>query len=89
MVAPARPRWFAPRRRHFWYNIQHMKILGEAIFAKDADGKLLSRIGTIFFRTPGLVTKRGVHAMQRVMWITAVNEDRAAAGLPTRRASSP
>ena len=59
-----------------------MKTLGEAIFAKDADGKLLSRIGTIFFRTPGLVTKRGVHAMQRVMWIAAVNEDRAAAGLP-------
>ena len=59
-----------------------MKTLGDAIFAKDADGKLLSRIGTIFFRTPGLVTKRGVHAMQRAMWIAAVNEDRAAAGLP-------
>ena len=59
-----------------------MRVLGEAIFARDADGKLLSRIGTIFFRTPGLVTKRGVHAMQRLMWIEAVNADRAAAGLP-------
>ena len=44
-----------------------MKIVGERIFAKDADGKLLSRIGTIFFKTPGLVTKKGVHAMQHFM----------------------
>ena len=42
----------------------------------------MSRIGTLFFRTPGLVTKKGVHAMQRLMWIEAVNADRAAAGMP-------
>ena len=42
----------------------------------------MSRIGTLFFRTPGLVTKKGVHAMQRLMWIEAINADRAAAGLP-------
>ena len=59
-----------------------MKIIGERIFAKDADGNLLSRIGTIFFRTPGLVTKKGVHAMQRLMWIEAVNAERAKEGLP-------
>lgn len=59
-----------------------MRILGEEIFAKDADGRLLSRIGTMFFRTPGLVTKRGVHAMQRMMWLAAVNEELAAAGKP-------
>ena len=59
-----------------------MKIIGERIFAKDADGKLLSRIGTIFFRTPGLVTKKGVHAMQRMMWIESVNAERAAEGRP-------
>ena len=59
-----------------------MKILGEQIFAKDAEGRLLSRIGTIFFKTPGLVTKRGVHAMQRMMWIEYVNELRAAEGRP-------
>ena len=41
-----------------------MEIFGDKLFAKDADGKLLSRIGTMFFRTPGLVTKKGVHAMQ-------------------------
>ena len=59
-----------------------MKIIGERLFAKGADGKLLSRIGTIFFRTPGLVTKKGVHAMQRLMWIEDLNAGRAAAGRP-------
>ncbi|MGN0854826.1 MAG: hypothetical protein ACI4R9_04825 [Kiritimatiellia bacterium] len=58
-----------------------MKILGEPIFAKDADGGLVSSIGTIFFRTPGLVTRPGVHAMQRMMWIAEVNAQRAAQGL--------
>ncbi|MBQ6136046.1 MAG: hypothetical protein IJI73_01615 [Kiritimatiellae bacterium] len=59
-----------------------MKLLGEPIFANDAQGQLLSRIGTIFFKTPGLVTRRGVHAMQRVMWLDEVNAQRAAAGKP-------
>lgn len=58
-----------------------MKILGEPIFAKDAEGKLLSRIGTLFFKTPGLVTRKGVHAMQRMMWLDEVNAGRKAAGL--------
>jgi hypothetical protein len=57
-----------------------MKILGDAIFAKDADGALLSRIGTIFFRTPGLVTRKGIHAMQRMMWIEEVNAALASEG---------
>ena len=52
-----------------------MKILGEKIFAKDAEGRPISRIGTIFFRTPGLVTKRGVHAMQRIAWIEEVERE--------------
>ena len=59
-----------------------MKTIGETIFARGADGQLLSRIGTMFFRTPGLVTKRGVHAMQRFMWIEALNAARAEAGRP-------
>lgn len=58
-----------------------MKLIGEQIFAKDAEGRPVSRIGTIFLRTPGLVTKRGVHAMQRMMWLDALNEEREAAGL--------
>ncbi|MBO7684019.1 MAG: hypothetical protein J6T51_04770 [Kiritimatiellae bacterium] len=59
-----------------------MRLIGDAIFARDAEGRLSSRIGTLFLRTPGLVTKRGVHAMQRLAWIDALNADRAAAGLP-------
>ena len=59
-----------------------MKILGEPIFTKGADGRLLSRIGTMFFKTPGLVTRKGVHAMQRMMWIDEVNALRAAEGKP-------
>lgn len=65
----------------FCYNVS-MKTLGEKIFAKDSEGRLLSRIGTMFFRTPGLVTQKGVHAMQRMMWIESLNADRAAAGQP-------
>ena len=61
--------------------METMKLLGEPIFARDAEGKLLSRIGTLFLKTPGLVTRKGVHAMQRMMWIDAINADRKAAGL--------
>lgn len=53
-----------------------MKILGEKIFAKDSEGRLLSRIGTMFLRTSGLVTKKGVHAMQRMMWLDELAKDR-------------
>ena len=59
-----------------------MRILGEKIFAKDAEGRPLSRIGTIFFMTPGLVTRKGVHALQRLMWLDELNAARAAAGQP-------
>ena len=59
-----------------------MKILGEPIFAKNPDGTLKSRIGTLFFRTPGLVTQRGVHAMQRIAWTNELNRLRAEAGQP-------
>ena len=58
-----------------------MKLIGEKIFAKDAQGRLLSRIGTMFFKTPGLVTKRGIHAMQRMMWIEELNAERARNGV--------
>ena len=59
-----------------------MKIIGDRMFAKDADGKLLSRIGTIFLKTSGLVTKKGIHAMQRAMWLDELNAQRAAEGKP-------
>ena len=59
-----------------------MKIVGEKIFAKDSEGRLLSRIGTMFFKTPGLVTRKGVHAMQRIMWLDMINVAREDAGQP-------
>ncbi len=59
-----------------------MKILGDSIFAKNADGSLKSRIGTLFFRTPGLVTERGVHAMQRIAWTRELNRQRTQEGKP-------
>ncbi len=59
-----------------------MKILGEKIFARDEAGNLVSRVGTLFLRTPGLVTKRGMHAMQRMMWLDEINACREAQGLP-------
>ena len=59
-----------------------MKTIGEKIFAKDAEGRLLSRIGTMFFNTPGLVTQKGVHAMQRMAWLEHLNAEREAEGRP-------
>ncbi len=59
-----------------------MQTIGDKIFAKDPEGRLLSRIGTMFFRTPGLVTTKGVHAMQRMMWLEHVNAMLAAEGKP-------
>ena len=59
-----------------------MKIIGENIFAKDADGNPLSRIATIFLRTPALVTLKGVHAMQRLARIDDINAGRSMAGKP-------
>jgi len=59
-----------------------MKLLGEPIFARDETGRLKSKIGTIFLRTPGLVTHSGVHATQRLDWIKALNRERQSAGQP-------
>ena len=59
-----------------------MKFLGEPIFARDETGRLKSRIGTVFLRTPGLVTLTGIHATQRIAWIKELNRARTAAGQP-------
>ncbi len=56
--------------------------LGPEIFARDAKGALETRIGTIFLRTPGLITTRGIHAMQRLAFIDALNARRRKNGLP-------
>ncbi len=59
-----------------------MKIIGEPIFTKLPDGRLASRTGTLFLKTPGLVTRRGPHAQQRAIWIDDLNAGRAMQGLP-------
>ncbi|MDD4017534.1 MAG: hypothetical protein PHV28_06270 [Kiritimatiellae bacterium] len=59
-----------------------MKLLGEPLFARDETGRLKSRIGTVFLKTPGLVTQAGVHATQRLAWIKELNRERLEAGLP-------
>ena len=59
-----------------------MKILGDPIFAKDENGRLKSRVGTIFLTVaPGLVTQAGIHAMQRQAWVDEVNRERSEQGL--------
>ncbi len=57
-----------------------MKIIGDLIFARDETGRLKSKVGTIFLRTPGLVTKAGIHVTQRIEWIKHLNSDRVVAG---------
>jgi hypothetical protein len=59
-----------------------MKILGEPLFARDETGRLKSRIGTLFLRTPCLITLAGIHATQRLAWVKELNRERLAAGQP-------
>ena len=59
-----------------------MKLIGEPIFARDETGRLKSRIGTAFLRTPGLITQTGIHATQRIAWIKELNRERQEAGKP-------
>ncbi len=58
------------------------KRVGEPLLAQDPTGRLLSRVGTVFLRTPGLVTLPGIHAMQRLAWRDALSADRTACGEP-------
>ncbi len=56
--------------------------LGPEPFARNAKGLLAARIGTLFLRTPGLVTRGSIHAMQRMDWIAELNDRRTKAGRP-------
>ena len=69
-------------RRGFCYNMGAMTRIGEPIFSTDANGRLKSRVGTLFFKTPGLVTTGAFHAMQRMEWIEHVNKLRGVEGRP-------
>ena len=59
-----------------------IRILGEHPLAVDREGRLLTRIATIFPRSKTLVTLPGIHAMQRVAYISEMNAARLVAGLP-------
>ncbi|MDI9443518.1 MAG: hypothetical protein QM844_05045 [Planctomycetota bacterium] len=59
-----------------------LTILGCHPFAKGEDGKLKSRIGTIFPKSRTLVTVKTIHAFQRRIYIDHVNQLRAADGRP-------
>lgn len=59
-----------------------LKIMGDPPLMRDAQGKLKSRISTLFPRTAELITRPGIHAGQRMMYLDLLNEQRRAAGLP-------
>ncbi|MDY5955411.1 MAG: hypothetical protein SPK06_08305 [Kiritimatiellia bacterium] len=59
-----------------------MECLGPALFEKDASGRPLARIGTLFLRSKGLVTKGNVHALQRILWLEHLNANRQTSGQP-------
>lgn len=55
-------------------------IVGESPFAPGLSGARKPRIGTVFLRTPGLVTRTALHATQRLAWIDTLNEQHLARG---------
>lgn len=59
-----------------------LRIIGEPLLARDAGGKLKSRIATVFLGAQTIVTLRGVHATQRLAYLDGINQQRAAAGRP-------
>ena len=61
---------------------QEVIELGPKIFSRTEKGLLATRIGTVFLRTPGLVTLPGIHAMQRMAFIEELNRRRMEGGQP-------
>ena len=57
------------------------RIIGEHPLAKDADGKLKSRIATVFPYANTLVTLPGIHATQRAVYIDLLARERLEHGL--------
>jgi hypothetical protein len=57
-----------------------LEILGPPFFAVDAEGRLISRLGTLFPRHRTLVTLPGVHASQRLALVDHLNAQRRALG---------
>jgi hypothetical protein len=57
-------------------------IIGEHPLAKDANGKLKSRIATVFPYGNTIVTLPGIHATQRMDYLIAVARQRQELGMP-------
>lgn len=57
-----------------------MILIGEPLLACDDTGRLKSRIGTVFLRTPGIVTEGPMHILQRNLWIERLNSEREKEG---------
>ena len=57
------------------------RIIGEHPLAKDANGKLKSRIATVFPSSGAVVTLPGIHATQRMAYIDALAHHRQERGL--------
>ena len=59
-----------------------IRIIGEHPLARTPEGRLFSRIGTVFPRSRTLVTLPGIHATQRVAYVEALNAKRRRDALP-------
>jgi hypothetical protein len=60
-----------------------LEVIGPRPFARDAQGQLATRIGTLFPERKVLFTQApGVHAWQRLNFIDCLNAQRAASSLP-------
>src|SRR5947208_8665148 len=60
-----------------------LEVIGPRPFVRDAQGQLITRIGTLFPERRVLYTQApGVHAWQRLNYLDTVNAQRAAGSLP-------
>ena len=60
-----------------------LELIGPHPFARDEQGRQITRIGTLFPQYSTLWTQLpGVHALQRVGFFDCVNAERARNGLP-------
>lgn len=59
-----------------------LDVIGPPPFARDAAGRQLTHIGTLFPERKTLVTLPGIHATQRLAFVERLNEQRRAAARP-------
>ena len=59
-----------------------IRIIGEHPLAKDQEGRLISRIGSVFPRSRTIVTLPGIHATQRLAYVNELNATRQKANQP-------